>query len=80
MSRDTLVFFLQNLGFEIDTKKSVFKPDRQLEFLGMLIDTKSIGLLSLTVQAVLFCKDTYRHLQEIRIAARGKQNMNLKRP
>ena len=78
MSRDTLVFFLQNFGFEIDTKKSLFEPDRQLEFLGLLTDTKLIGLLSLTVQTVLFCKDTYRYLQESRIAALRKQNMNLK--
>ena len=44
MSRDTLIFLLQRLGFVINQKKSVLQPTRQLEFLGMQIDTTNMCL------------------------------------
>ena len=87
MSRDTLIFLLQHLGFVINLKELVLKPSQQIEFLGLKIDShtmtlalteekmekvilkcqnflshpqttvlelaKLIGLMSLTVQAVL---------------------------
>ena len=39
MSRDTLIFLLQHLGFVINLKKSVMKSPQQIEFLGLKIDT-----------------------------------------
>ena len=42
MSRDTLIFLLQHLGFVINLKKSVLKPSQQIEFLGLKIDTHSM--------------------------------------
>ena len=42
MSRDTLIFLLQHLGFVINLKKSVLKPSQQIEFLGLEIDTHSM--------------------------------------
>ena len=44
MSRDILIFLLQRLGFVINQKKSVLQPTRQLEFLGMQIDTTNMCL------------------------------------
>ena len=42
MSRGTLIFLLQHLGFVINLKKSVLKPSQQIEFLGLEIDTHSM--------------------------------------
>ena len=42
MARDTLIFLLQHLGFAINLKKSVLQPVKQIEFLGLAIDTKKI--------------------------------------
>ena len=39
MNRDTLIYLLQKLGFVINLKKSIFEPTRQIEFLGLRIDT-----------------------------------------
>jgi len=39
MAKDTLVFLLQNLGFIINSKKSVFNPTQTLQFLGMEINS-----------------------------------------
>ena len=39
MSRNTLIFLLQHLGFVINLKKSVLTPSQQIEFLGLTIDT-----------------------------------------
>ena len=42
MSRETLIFLLQHLGFVINLKKSVLKLSQQIEFLGLKIDTHSM--------------------------------------
>ena len=39
MSRNTLIFLLQHLGFVINLRKSVLTPSQQIEFLGLTIDT-----------------------------------------
>ena len=39
MSRNTLIFLLQHLGFLINLKKSVLTPSQQIESLGPTIDT-----------------------------------------
>ena len=39
MSRNTLIFLLQHLGFVINLKKLVLTPSQQIEFLGLTIDT-----------------------------------------
>ena len=44
MSRDTLIFLLQHLGFVINLKKSVLKPSQQIEFLCLKIDTHNMSL------------------------------------
>ena len=38
LSRDTVIYLLQNLGFVIDLKKSVLHSRQRIEFLGMIID------------------------------------------
>ena len=43
-SRDTLIFLLQNLEFVIDLKMSIFHPVKQLEFLGLQINTEDMAL------------------------------------
>lgn len=43
-SRDTLIFVLQRLGFVINQKKTVLRPNQHLGFLGMLIDTRDMSV------------------------------------
>ena len=43
-ARDTLIFLLQNLGFVINLKKSILQPVKQLEFLGLQINTEEMTL------------------------------------
>ena len=43
-SRDTLIFLLQNLGFVISLKMSIFHPVKQLEFLRLQINTEEMAL------------------------------------
>ena len=45
ITRDTLIFLLQHLGFLINFKKSVLHPVKQVKFLGLMIDTKKMNLL-----------------------------------
>ena len=42
MARDTLIFLLQYLGFVINLKKSVLHIVKQIEFLGLVIDTEKM--------------------------------------
>ena len=49
MSRDTLIFVLQNLGFVINFQKSVLNPSHQIRFLGVEIDSLSM-IVSLPIQ------------------------------
>ena len=45
MVRDALVFLLQHLGFVIKLEKSVLHPVKQIEFLGLVIDTEKMTLV-----------------------------------
>ena len=42
VARDTLIFLLQHLGFMINFKKLLLRPVKQIEFLGLVIDTKKM--------------------------------------
>ena len=42
MSRDTLIFILQNLEFVVNFQKSVLNPSHQIQFLGVEIDSFSM--------------------------------------
>ena len=42
--RDTLISLLQNLGFDINLKKSILQPVKQFEFLGLQINTEEMTL------------------------------------
>ncbi|XP_057302862.1 uncharacterized protein LOC130637025 [Hydractinia symbiolongicarpus] len=44
MARDTLIFFLQNLGFLIHLKKSVLEPTQKIEFLLMSVNSLTMSL------------------------------------
>ena len=39
LSRDTVIYLLQNLGFVINLKKSILHPTRRIEFSGMIIES-----------------------------------------
>ena len=39
LSRDSVIYLLQNLGFVINLKKSVLHPTQRIEFLRMIIDS-----------------------------------------
>ena len=43
-TRDTLIFLLQSLGFVISLTKSILQPAKQLEFLGLQINTEVMTL------------------------------------
>ena len=43
MARDTLIFLMQYLGFQINLKKSVLHPVKQIEFLGLVIYTSNVN-------------------------------------
>ena len=66
MSRDTLTFLFQHLGFVINLKKSVLKPSQQIEFLGLKIDTHTMTL-ALTEEKmeklILKCQNLLSHPQ-----------------
>ena len=66
MSRDTLIFLLQHLGFVINMKKSVLKPSQQIEFLGLKINTRTMTLV-LTEEkmnkVILKCQNLFSHPQ-----------------
>ena len=51
MSRDTLIFLFQKLGFVINLKKSVFQPTQQIEYLGLIINSQTMTL-SLTQEKI----------------------------
>ena len=45
MSRDTLIFFLQHLGFVLNLEKSILNPVWETEFLVVTITSLKLGLL-----------------------------------
>ena len=61
MSRDTLIFLLQHLGFVIKLKKSVLKPSQQIDVLGLKIDTHTMTL-ALTEEKMK-CQNLLSHSQ-----------------
>ena len=44
MYRDTVILLLQELGFVINLKKSVMTPSQEMEFLGMVINSKEMTI------------------------------------
>ena len=66
MSRDTLIFLLQHLGFVINMKKSVLKPPQQIVFLSLKINTHTMTLV-LTKEkiemVILKCQNLLSHPQ-----------------
>jgi len=44
---DALAYLLETLGFVIYHKKSIMSPAHSIEFLGLMIDTKSMMILGL---------------------------------
>ena len=66
MYRDTVILLLQELGFVINLKKSVMTPSQEMEFLGMVINSKemTISLPEEKLQKVkLQCLDLYQSPQ-----------------
>ena len=49
LSRDTLIFILQNLGFIINFQKSVLNPSHQIQFLSVEIDSLTM-IVSFSLQ------------------------------
>ena len=43
-ARDSTLFFLMQLGFTINLEKSVLNPTQEIEFLGMMINSLSMGV------------------------------------
>ena len=66
MSRDTLIFLVQHLGFAINLKQSVLKPSQQRYFLDLKIDTHTMSL-ALTEKkiekVILKCQNLLSHPQ-----------------
>ena len=46
MSRDTVIFLLQHLGFVINWKKSVLTPEQEIEFLDLTINSVTLELFA----------------------------------
>ena len=43
-AKETLIFLLQNLGFVINLKKSQLTPVKEIEFLGLVVNSVNITL------------------------------------
>ena len=43
VARDSVIFLLQHLGFMINFRKCVLEPTQEIEFLGMIVKSKTIG-------------------------------------
>ena len=43
-AKETLIFLLQNLGFVINIKKSQLTPVKEIEFLGLVINSVNMTL------------------------------------
>ena len=67
VARDSVIFLLQHLSFVINFKKCVLEPTQEIEFLGVIVNSK-IMTLSLTQKKVQKikspCLEVYR-AQEI---------------
>ena len=51
VARDTVIFLLQHLGFEINLRNSVMEPVQTIEYLGLVINSIQMTL-SLTDEKV----------------------------
>ena len=67
VARDSIIFLLQHLSFVINFKKCVLEPTQEIEFLGVIVNSKTMTL-SLTQKKVQKikspCLEVYR-AQEI---------------
>ena len=66
MSRDTVIFLLQHLGFVINWKKSVLTPVQEIEFLGLTINsvTLELSLNKTKIQKVVSeCQNLLNNIQ-----------------
>ena len=63
VARDPVIFLLQHLGFVIYFKKCVLEPTQEIEFLGMIVNSKTMTL-SLPLEKVQKiksqCLEVYR--------------------
>ena len=69
LSRDTVIYLLQNLGFVINLKKAVLHPTQRTEFLGMIIDSVEMTV-SLPQEKVESISKRYQYIlsmQEVSI-------------
>jgi len=60
VARDTLIFILEHLGFQINFRKSVLQPKHLIQFLGIEIDSNNLKLLlpqEKLVRIVSHCKE-----------------------
>ena len=44
VARDSVILLLQHLGFVINFKKYVLEPTQEIEFLGMIVNSKTMTL------------------------------------
>ena len=61
MARDTVIYLLQALGFVINWAKSVLEPAQEMEFLGIVINSKEMSMLlteEKISQLTKLCEDT----------------------
>ena len=64
MSRDTVIYFLQNLGFIVNIKKSILHSFQKIEFLGMEIDSIKMMLSLTTTGGIKSCQNLSELSQE----------------
>ena len=57
MSRDTVIYLLQNLGFIVNIIKSILYPCQKIEFLGMEIDSIKMTLSLTTRGGIKSCQN-----------------------
>ena len=63
MSRDTLTFVLQSLGFVINLKKSVLQLSPQMEFLGLIRHLTNDYFHEKIQKIVKHCQELYQNSQ-----------------
>ena len=67
MTRDTVIFLLQQLGFVLNLKKSVLTPTRRIEFLGVTVDSLIMTLSLPEKKLSKFQKQCQELLQETQV-------------
>ena len=68
VTRDSVIYLLQNLGFIINLKVSVLHPTQRIEFLGMMIDSveMTVSLPQKKVESISRCQEILP-MQEVSI-------------